>query len=56
MQQILPIVTVCSTLLAVCLGYLVYQFVRYCRAKKASRCEQYVYQDEEVLTIDLDKL
>ena len=56
MQQILPIVTVCSTLLAVCIGYLVYHVVRYIRNKKSSRCEQYVYQDEEVLTIDLDKL
>lgn len=56
MQQILPLVTVCATLLAVCLAYLTYVFVRHFKKARRNKTEQYVYEDDEVLTVDLSQL
>ncbi len=44
MQQILPLVTVCATLLAVCLAYLIYVFVRHLKKARRNKTEQYVYE------------
>lgn len=54
MQKILPIIVICSVGLAVCLGLLLFYFVRFV-VRRIKRRREVFELDENTLTIHLDK-
>ena len=54
MKEVLPIIIVCGVGLSVCVGLLVFFFVRYVRSKIRKKSEEFE-MDENTLTIRLDK-